>query len=116
LLLSPLAETGFASREIQLTHHLQNHRIRELLVLEGTFTDHQVHPPCKTGSLQQAAQVGVQVDLERLQRRRLHNLSGQPVLYHLYHLHCEVVLSHIGAEFPMLEFMSISPCPVPTDQ
>ena len=51
----------------------------ELLGLEGTFRDHQVQPPCKAGSLQQVAQVGVQMGLEFLQRRRIHNLPGQPV-------------------------------------
>jgi len=34
--------------------------------------------PVKAGFLQQVAQVGVQMDLEYLLRRRLHNLSGQP--------------------------------------
>ncbi|MEQ5394207.1 hypothetical protein ABN236_19285, partial [Proteus sp. fly-1013] len=35
--------------------------------------------PVKAGTLQQVTQVGIQMDLEYLQRRRLHNLSGQPV-------------------------------------
>ena len=38
----------------------------------------QSNPPAKAGSLDQAAQMGIQVDLERLQRR-LHTLSVQPV-------------------------------------
>jgi len=29
--------------------------------------------------------------------------------------HCEKVTSRIGARFPMLQFMAISPCPVPRD-
>ena len=37
------------------------------------------NPPAKAGTLQQVAQVGVQINLEYIQRRRLHNLSGQPV-------------------------------------
>jgi len=36
-------------------------------------------PLPKQGHLQQAAQDLIQVGLEYLQRRRLHNLSGQPV-------------------------------------
>ena len=36
-------------------------------------------PLSKQGRLQQAAQGCVQADLEYLQRRRLHNNSGQPV-------------------------------------
>ena len=35
--------------------------------------------PCKAGPLQQAAEIGIQVRLEYLQRRRIHNLPGQPV-------------------------------------
>ena len=46
-----------------------DHRITDLQELEGTSRDHQVQPPCKAGPLQQAAQVGVQADLEYLQRR-----------------------------------------------
>ena len=71
-------------------------------------------PSVKVGSLDLVAQVGSQTSLECLQRRRLHNLSGQsiPVLCHPHH---EEVLSHIGVEFPLLQFMAASPCPVPTD-
>ena len=36
-------------------------------------------PPAKAGSLQQVAQVGIQAGIEYLRRRRLYNLSGQPV-------------------------------------
>ena len=85
--------------------------ITELQRLEGTSREHWVQPPCKAGSLQQ---VGVQVGLEYLQRRRIHSPWGQPVPV-LRHPYCEEVPSHIGAELPMLQFMVISPCPVPTD-
>jgi len=47
--------------------------------LDGTCRDHLVQPSCKAGSLDHVAQEGVQVGLECLQRRRLHNLSGQPI-------------------------------------
>jgi len=48
--------------------------------LEGTFGDHPVQLLLpKQGHLEQAAQDHIQVRFEYLQRRRLHNLSGQPV-------------------------------------
>ena len=46
------------------------------------------NPPAKAGSLDQVAQVGVQAGVDYLQRRRLHNLSGQPVPA-LHDPHCE---------------------------
>ena len=82
------------------------YRITELQGLEGTSRDHRVQPHCKTGPLLQAAQVGIQVGLEHLQRRRIHNLPGLSVPV-LCHLHCEEVPSHIGAELPMLQFMAV---------
>ena len=75
-----------------------------LAIIEST-------PPAKAGSLDQVAQVGVQVGLECLQRRRLHNLSGQPIPV-LCHPYCEEVLTHICAELPMVQFVAISPCPI----
>ena len=72
------------------------------------------NPPAKAGPRQQAAQVGVQVGLECLQRRGLYNPPGQPIQA-LHHPHREEVLSHMGAEVRMLQFMIISPCPVPKD-
>ena len=67
----------------------------------------QSRPP-----LQQAAEVGVQVGLEYLQRRRIHNPPGQPVPV-LRHPHCEEFSSHIGAELPVLQFMAVSLCSGP---
>ena len=40
-------------------------------------------PPAKAGSLQQAAQVGIQTSLEYLQKRRIHYPWGQSVHYYL---------------------------------
>ena len=62
----------------------------------------------------QAAQVGVQTGLEYLQRRRLHNLPGQPVPV-LRHPPREEVLWHVGAELPVLYLVAITPCPVSTN-
>ena len=58
----------------------------------------QSNAPAKAGSLDQAAQVGIQVGLKCLQRRRLHYISGQPVPV-LCHPYCEEVLTHIYHNF-----------------
>jgi len=65
----------------------------------------------KQGHLQQAAEDLVQAGLEYLQRRRLHNLPGQPVPV-LCHPQSEEVLPHVQLELPMLQFVPIVPCPV----
>jgi len=57
--------------------------------------DHQVQPPAKACSLQQVAQVGVQVGLKYIQRRRLHSLSGESVPM-LHHSHSKEVLSCVS--------------------
>ena len=90
------------------------HTITELKRLEGTTRDHQVQPPAKASTLQQVTQVGIQIGLEYLQGRRIHNLPRQAVLM-LCYPHCEEVPLYIGAELSMLKFMAISPCPIPTD-
>jgi len=64
----------------------------------------------KKGHLEQAAQDLVQAGFEYLQRRRIHNLSGQPVPV-LRHPQSEV-LPHVQMELPMLQFVPIAPCPV----
>jgi len=68
----------------------------------------------KQGRLQQAAKDPVQAGLEYLQRRRLHNLPGQPVPV-LRHPQREEVLPHVQMELPMLQFVPIAPCPVAGD-
>jgi len=65
----------------------------------------------KQGRLQQAAQDCIQVGLKYLQRRRLHNLPGQPVPV-LRHPQSDEVLPHLQMELPMLQFVSVAPCPV----
>jgi len=65
----------------------------------------------KKGHLQQATQDLVQAGLEYLQRRRLHNLLGQPVPG-LCHPQREEVLPHVQTELPVLQFVPIAPCPV----
>ena len=108
--ISNVKEIFFKYIEI---YRKMTHRITELWGLEGT-SGVQVQFPYRTGSLQKAAKVGIQAGLESLQRRRIHNLHGQPVLV-ICHPHWEEVSLHIGAEHPMLQFMAISPCPVNTD-
>jgi len=65
----------------------------------------------KQGHLQQAAQELVQAGFEYLQRRRLHNPSGQSVLV-LCHPQSDKVLPHVQLERPTLQFVPIAPCPV----
>ena len=65
----------------------------------------------KQGHLQHAAQELVQANLEYLQRRRLHNLHGQPVPV-LHHPQREEILHHVQTELPVLQFVPIAPCPV----
>jgi len=43
---------------------------------KGSLEIIESNPAAKAGSLDQVAQVGIQADLEYLQGRRLHNLSG----------------------------------------
>jgi len=61
----------------------------------------QSNPLPKQGHPQQAAQDRGQAGLEYLQRRRLHNLSGQPGPG-LCHPQREEVLPHVQMERPML--------------
>ena len=65
----------------------------------------------KQGHLQQAAQDLLQMGLEYLQRRRLHNLPGQPVPV-LRHPQREEVVPRVQTELPVLQFVPIAPCPV----
>ena len=57
-------------------------------------------PLPKQGHPEQAAQHRVQAGLEYLQRRRLHNLPGQPVPV-LHHPQSEEVLPHVQMEPPI---------------
>jgi len=68
-------------------------------------------PLLKHGCLQQAAKDLVQVGLECLQRRRIHNLSGQPVPM-FNHLQSDEFLPHVQTQLPVLQFVPIAPCPV----
>ena len=58
-------------------------------------------PLMRQGHLQQAAQDRIQAGLEYLQRRRLHNLPGQPVPV-LRHPQREEVLPHVQTELAVL--------------
>ena len=101
----------FSATVVALLLISQNLRITELQGLVGPLEIIKSNPPAKAGSLQQATQVDIQVGLEYLQRRTIHNLPGQPFPV-LHHPHYE----DTGAELPMLKFMAISPCPVLTDR
>ena len=62
----------------------------------------------KQGHLQQAAQDLVQAGLEYLQRRRLHNIPGQPVPV-LCRPQREEILPHVQTELPVLQFVPVAP-------
>jgi len=64
----------------------------------------------KQGHLHQIAQDLVQMGLQYLQRRKIHNPSGQPVPV-LHHPQSKV-LPHVQTELPVLQFVPIAPCPV----
>ena len=68
-------------------------------------------PLPKQGHPEQAAQDRVQAGLEYLQRRRLHNLPGQPVPG-LRHPQREEVLPPVQTKLPLLQFVPVAPCPV----
>ena len=56
------------------------YRTTEWLWLKGTSWDHLVQPICfKQGHLEHTVQNHIQVGFQYLQRKRLYNLSGQPV-------------------------------------
>ena len=61
----------------------------------------------KQGRIQQAAQDLVQAGLECFQRKRLHNLPGQPVPV-LRHPQREEVPPHVQTELPKLQFVVIT--------
>ena len=64
-------------------------------------------PLPKQDHLQQAAQDRVQAGLEYLQRRRLHNLSEQPIPV-VHHPQSEEVLPHIQTEAKTYYILHIS--------
>jgi len=102
--------TSRAKEEIlSIYSESQNHRIvgvgRDLCGSSSST------PLPKQGHLQQAAQDCIQAGLEYLQRRRLHNLPGQPDPG-LRHPQREEVLPHVQMELLMLQFVPVAPCPV----
>ena len=98
--------------EISMNHRItesQNHRM--VGVGKALCGSSSPTPLPKQGHLQQAAQDLVQARLKYLQRRRIHNLPGQPVPV-LRHPQREEVLPHVQMELPVLPFVPIVPCPV----
>ena len=72
------------------THHLTVTESQNCRGWKGPPEIIQSNPPAKASSLDQATPVGIQAGLECLQRRRIHNLPGQPVPV-LCHPLCEEV-------------------------
>jgi len=90
-----------------------SHRITESevgvgSVLWGSFN---ATPLPKQLHLDQAAQDPIHKGHEYLQRRRLHNASGQPVPV-LCRPQSEEVLPRVHTELPVLQLVPIAPCPV----
>ena len=96
-----------AARTVVTPPESQNHRM--VGVGRDLCGSSSPTPLPKQGHLQQAAQDIVQAGLEYLQRRRLHNLPGQPVPV-LCHRQKEDVLPHVQTELPALQFVPIAPC------
>ena len=97
------------SEKSNLSYKSQNHRM--VGVGRDICGSSSPTPVPKQGHLQQAAQDCIQAGFEYLQRRRLHNLPGQPVPV-LRHPQREEVLPQVQTELPVLQFVPIAPCPV----
>ena len=101
----------------QLSCNSPPHRITESqnYTMVGSGTDLRGSscptPLPKQGQLEQAAQDSIQVGFEYLQRRRPHNVPGQPVPG-LRHPQSEEVLPRVQVELPMLQFVPVAPRPV----
>jgi len=63
-------------------------------------------PLSKQGHLEKVAQDLIQASFEYLQRRRIHNLPGQPVPV-LRHPQSEVI-PHVRLELPVLQFVPVA--------
>jgi len=103
---NPLAQAGMPSTrpgcsKPHPTWPSQNHRI--VGVGRDLWGSSSPAPLPKQGHLQQAAQDLVQAGLEYLQRRRLHNLTGQPVpvLPHLEHFQGGGIHNFCGQPVPV---------------
>ena len=90
-----LTETSFTVTESQNVRGWQ-----------GPLWVTQSNPLPKQGHPEQAAQHRIQAGLEYLQRRRLHNLPGQPVPG-LCHPQREEVLPHVQLELPLLQSVPV---------
>ena len=84
-----------------------NHSFTELWRFEGTYGDQLVQTPAKADPLQHVAQERVLMVLEYLQRRGLHNHSGQPVPV-LFYLTVNKFFHMLSWNFPCFSF-----CPLP---
>ena len=80
-----------------------------MVEVEGTSVGHLVQPLRRSRvTYSRLHRTTSRQDLEYLQRRRLHNLPGQPVPV-LRHPQREEVLPHFQLELPMLQFVPIAP-------
>ena len=102
---------GSVTQESRITLFTESQNHRMLGVGRDLCGSSSPTPLPKQGHLQQAAQDLVQAGLEYLQRKRIHNLPGQPVPV-LSHPQSEEIVPHVQTELPMLQFVPIASCPV----
>ena len=111
--MCPLLFDNSLFHESPYSQIVQNHRITEYVELEGTFNGHLVQLPCnEQGYLQlnQVAQSLVQPDLEILQGRDFHSISGQHVpVPHQPHCKRPFLISNLN-----LPFLSLKQFPLVT--
>uniref|UniRef100_A0A8B9PTS4 Tectonin beta-propeller repeat containing 2 n=1 Tax=Apteryx owenii TaxID=8824 RepID=A0A8B9PTS4_APTOW len=94
---------------LSLNNQSQNHRIAE--VGRDLWRSSSPTPLLKQGHLEHIVQDRIQACFEYLQRRRLHNLSGQPVPV-LCHPHSEKVFPHVQMEASVFQFVPVASRPV----
>jgi len=103
-----MVECCWKCGEVKAKNHTESQKVRGW---KGTLWVTQSNPLPKQDHPEQAAQDCVQAGLEYLQRRRIHDLSGQ-LVPGPHHPQREEVLPHVQLELPLLQFVPIAPCPV----
>jgi len=85
--------------------------------MEGTLNSHLVQLSCSEQEhawLDQVAQGQIQMPLESLQGRGIHDIFGQPVPMS-HHPHCKRLFAYIQPKCTLFGFEAISTCSFTTD-